>query len=100
MKIIQTIIKFIKDFFYNLKLKRLTKIVQKGAKEKNQDRKKLQFLIALRVKRYLKKSPHNKSEYIPPSFEERKRIAAILQKDFKDQLAPLNVTINSEFKLV
>jgi hypothetical protein len=100
MKIIQAIINFFKNFFYNRKLKKLTQKLQKGAQEKNQDRKKLQFLIALRVKRYLKKSPHNKSEYIPPSFEERKRIAAILQKDFKDQLGPLNVTINHEFKLV
>jgi len=100
MKIIKLIFQFFKNIIKNYKYKKITKILQEKAQTKKTDRLQLTFLIAKFKRKYRKKSKSNTSEFIPWSFEDKQRIKGLLNHEFGDQMAQLNVKLNNDLQLV
>lgn len=91
MKLIKRIIQFFKSILEKRRLKKLTKIVQKGATKKNNERKKLDFLVAIYIQKFLKRSKSNSSEFIPLDYKTKNKLAENVNAEFGEQMAQLNL---------
>lgn len=100
MKIIQLIKRIYQNIVNYFRYRKMTKTLIKGAKAKNNDRLKLDFLMAKERKKFLKNSKSNTSDFIPLDFSTRQKLKFHLETEFGEQMAQLNLKLNDDFQLV